>query len=398
MTGNRKKRIYDYLDRKGYQGILILDDIHLNPSMERFWSRIEKPKRDITDLGHVTGTGLVFFGCLPVWADPGDPGEIRTAATGADISEKGPVNHRADPWASGSYPVSTGTARGPVPGLRIGFHSNQLGLRGTDVALYDYAWFNRELLGNQSVIISDRKADLTGLERFQRAFDVLLYDDFSQVDRMVADRGLQAVYFLKSGADDGKIVRRAKNLVHAAFQVCQPHGDVYAYVSGWLAEKMDEGRHPWVPHMVRLPETDRHFRHRLGIPETARVFGRHGGRDQFNIPFVGEVVRRVAEADPDTYFLFMNTDRFCDPLGNIIHLNPTWDLDAKARFINTCECHAPCTDPGGDLRPGRGRVPSAGQAGDHLGRRHRPEPPGHAGRTRTVLQRSNGTFRPFNRF
>ncbi len=30
--------------------------------------------------------------------------------------------------------------------MKIAFHSNQLGLRGTDVALYDYAFYNREVL------------------------------------------------------------------------------------------------------------------------------------------------------------------------------------------------------------------------------------------------------------
>ena len=37
--------------------------------------------------------------------------------------------------------------------MRIGFHSSQLGLRGTEIAMYDYAKYNRELLGNESVII-----------------------------------------------------------------------------------------------------------------------------------------------------------------------------------------------------------------------------------------------------
>ncbi|MBI9086563.1 MAG: hypothetical protein JEZ11_23400 [Desulfobacterales bacterium] len=335
--GESEQRIYDYLDRKGYQGLLVLDDIHLNPAMRRFWNGIQRLKRDITDLGHVTGTGLVFFGRPPLWAAFADPGQGRPSITGSEAPENGPVDPFSGHERRSHRAVFTGAAARPGRGLRIGFHANQLGFRGTDVALYDYAWFNRELLGNQSVIISDRNADLTGIERFQGAFDVLLYDDFSQVEPMVAERGLDAVYFLKSGVDDGKTVRTAKTLVHAAFQVCQPHGDVYAYVSGWLAGKMGGGRYPWVPHMVRLPETDHDFRGRLGIPETARVFGRHGGRDQFNIPFVGEVVRRVAEADPDIYFLFMNTDRFCDPLANIIHLNPTWDIDAKAGFINTCD-------------------------------------------------------------
>ena len=44
--------------------------------------------------------------------------------------------------------------------MKIAFHSNQLGVRGTEIALYDYAFYNREILGNDSIIISDRNNDL----------------------------------------------------------------------------------------------------------------------------------------------------------------------------------------------------------------------------------------------
>ena len=38
----------------------------------------------------------------------------------------------------------------------IAFHSNQLGIRGTEEALYDYAHFNETILKNKSFIISDK--------------------------------------------------------------------------------------------------------------------------------------------------------------------------------------------------------------------------------------------------
>ncbi|MFH1985902.1 MAG: hypothetical protein ABIL58_29050 [Pseudomonadota bacterium] len=307
--GASERQIYDHLDRRGYRGVLALDDIHLNAAMKAFWGDITRPKQDLTRLGHVTGTGLVFFGGRPAWAEGG----------------------------AAPRPGRAPAAIRPAKGLRIGFHSNQLGLRGSDVAVYDYAFFSRKLLGADPVIIADGRGDLSGLEKFRQAFPVVLYRDFGEVADMAAARGLDALYFLKAGADDGRTVPGVKNLVHAAFQVCEPHGDVYAYVSQWLAGRMDGGRHPWVPHMVHLPETDHHFRRELGIPDAAMVFGRHGGRDQFNIPFVRDVVQKVAAAAPDIYFLFMNTDRFCAPRPNIIHLNPTWDPMAKTGFINTCD-------------------------------------------------------------
>ena len=59
--GKSERRIYDFLDQNGYEGVLVLDDIHLNSAMTSFWESITRQKQDITELGHVTGTGIVYF-------------------------------------------------------------------------------------------------------------------------------------------------------------------------------------------------------------------------------------------------------------------------------------------------------------------------------------------------
>ena len=59
--GTFEKEFYDYLISINYKGYLLLDDIHLNFEMERFWGLITKEKYDITNIGHSTGTGLVIF-------------------------------------------------------------------------------------------------------------------------------------------------------------------------------------------------------------------------------------------------------------------------------------------------------------------------------------------------
>jgi hypothetical protein len=56
-----EKQVYDHLKAGNYRGLLILDDIHLNEPMRRFWQHIDLPKEDLTDLGHWSGTGLVDF-------------------------------------------------------------------------------------------------------------------------------------------------------------------------------------------------------------------------------------------------------------------------------------------------------------------------------------------------
>ena len=60
-NGGFEKVFYDTLVEIGYEGILLLDDIHLNKPMEEFWSSIDQRKEDITHLGHYTGTGMVYF-------------------------------------------------------------------------------------------------------------------------------------------------------------------------------------------------------------------------------------------------------------------------------------------------------------------------------------------------
>ena len=59
--GTFEKEFYDHLVSINYKGYLLLDDIHLNFEMERFWGSITKEKYDITNIGHSTGTGIVYF-------------------------------------------------------------------------------------------------------------------------------------------------------------------------------------------------------------------------------------------------------------------------------------------------------------------------------------------------
>jgi predicted O-methyltransferase YrrM len=51
-----------FLREKGWKGILLLDDIHKDGLMEKFWSTFDEEERvDVTAVGHCSGTGLVEF-------------------------------------------------------------------------------------------------------------------------------------------------------------------------------------------------------------------------------------------------------------------------------------------------------------------------------------------------
>jgi hypothetical protein len=52
---------YNKLVSLGWRGVLMCDDLHVNPEMERFWSEIGHPKIEVTKYGHGSGTGLVIM-------------------------------------------------------------------------------------------------------------------------------------------------------------------------------------------------------------------------------------------------------------------------------------------------------------------------------------------------
>jgi len=218
--------------------------------------------------------------------------------------------------------------------MKIAFHSNQLGIRGTEVALYDYALGNRDILGNESIIISDANADLTTLDKFKMQFPVYLYNDFSEVEPIVHNENIDAVYYIKAGFNDNKLVNNAKNLIHSVFKHNDPHGDKYAYVSEWLSNEMSNGELPFVPHMVNLPKHDLSYRDSFGLKDKF-VVGWYGG-DNFEIQFAHQAVIDIAQKRDDIVFLFMNCTPFTD-VPNVYFINGTHDLDEKVAFINTCD-------------------------------------------------------------
>lgn len=221
--------------------------------------------------------------------------------------------------------------------MRVAFHSNQLSLRGTEVALYEYAYYSRTYLDIEPIIVSDINANLDALKKFKDQFYVHLYNDFKEVVTLVDDMGIDAVYYQKAGRFDGKLVPNAKNLVHAVFQIKEPHGDQYAYISKWLANHMNWEYH--VPYIVDITNHKHNIdlREHLNIPTDAFVFGYHGGRDSFNISWVKDAVIKAAQNRSDVYFVFMNVDAFGEERNNIIFLHGTHDMKEKVAFINTCD-------------------------------------------------------------
>ena len=212
-----------------------------------------------------------------------------------------------------------------------------------EVAMYDYAHYNETILGNESIIISQSIASSplhqhpAGWAKFRKRFPVFAYDDFSDVESLLDSQEVDVLYTTKTGLRDGKVSTARRTVVHVVFQALEPHGDVYAYISEWLSEFASNKEYGFVPYMVTLPENDRTYRETLKIPDDARVFGQHGGANTFDLEFVHHTIYDVAKMRPDTFFLFLNTQKFCEDLPNIIHLPATSDPQEKTQFINSCD-------------------------------------------------------------
>jgi hypothetical protein len=229
-----------------------------------------------------------------------------------------------------------------MSGKTILFHDNNLTLRGTSVAVYDYADYNEKILGGKSIILAKPDDNLNRAKtKFLNRFETLFgWWSSKELDDLMDNKKADYFYSIRSGnRSDGNLPHDHPSLVHVVFRNNDPHGTKYVYVSDWLAQ--DQGYDPEthsVPHIVRpLPNASYNLREKLGIPKDIIVFGCYGGSTEFNISFVHEIISKIVNERKDIIFLFMNINSFCDNHKHIIHLPGTYILEEKTAFINACD-------------------------------------------------------------
>ncbi|MDO9434648.1 hypothetical protein [Hydrogenophaga sp.] len=223
----------------------------------------------------------------------------------------------------------------------IAFHSNQISIRGTEVALYDYALHNESVLGHNSVVVYNLNSphnDAAALAKFRERFDVVGYRARAELDPLLAQHRADLLYAIKAGKNDGLWSRTVPTMVHAVFPTnpAQAHGASYAFISEWLSRHCSNNKIPCVPHIVELPDDNGDLRAELNIPTRAKVLGCYGGAQSFDVPSAMEAVRQVLVESADTWFVFLNIARFVDH-PRALFLPGSSDLATKTRFINTCD-------------------------------------------------------------
>lgn len=224
--------------------------------------------------------------------------------------------------------------------MKIGFHAQSISLRGTEIALYDYAFHNETLLNNESIIFykSQSNVDADVLKKFQAQFNVLAYENHAQLVRLAEKEKIDLAYFIKSGNRDGDLIDTIPSAVHAVFPTkpAEFHGDRFAFVSHWLAKEYSNHAVPYVPHMIAHLSAEGDLRASLGIPARSTVLGCYGGSDSFNIAFVHKTIEDVLQERKDIYFIFMNIAPFAQH-ERLLFLPGSADPARKAQFINTCD-------------------------------------------------------------
>lgn len=226
--------------------------------------------------------------------------------------------------------------------MRVLFHTNTLNYRGTTVAVTDYARYNQEILGNESVIVynsslgyeKDMGSEEKVINDLRKQFNVIGYRE-GDLEGLIDKEKVDFAYFIRAGNKE-YLPTNVKTGVHSVFQFNDPHGDRYAYVSKWLSDEMSQGQIPYVPHIVSLPEPKSSFKKFLNISEDKIVIGRLGGYLTFDIEKVKETIIKLVEKDDRFVFLFVGTEPFSDH-ENIKFINEIHDLQQKANFINTCD-------------------------------------------------------------
>lgn len=235
--------------------------------------------------------------------------------------------------------------------MKILFHTNTLNFAGTTVAVLDYAKYNQEILGNESVIIhtndshpyiKDMSNEPSAIENIKKQMEVRVCNGWNDYDLHTKD--IDLCYFLRFGTKD-YLPKNKKTAVHTVFHVKDPHGDAYAYVSPWLSKYASGYEIPYVPHIVQMPTPTNNYRKKLGIANDKIIIAKFGSYNSFDIQFaIGSVINAVT-AKNDLYFVFVNSPKFINH-PRVIFLDEIIDLQEKSNFINSCDAMIHARSPG----------------------------------------------------
>ena len=235
--------------------------------------------------------------------------------------------------------------------MNISYFCRHFTERGTEVAIYNYAKYNEEILGNKSYIIcftEKKQKELNwpltkaSYSKFKKRFEIFEINDISEMKNIIVDKKITHFFTRSHGLDDiyqfeNKLIwKNCKTIYQCVFHTTHNQGDIYCSIGNYLNQKNNTNIPVLPGHILKHHENIGNFRSKLNISKKSIVIGRHGGNTTFDIKYVYKCIKEIITTRKDIYFLFLNTDRFYEHK-QIIYLEKIVDEYEKQKFINTCD-------------------------------------------------------------
>ncbi len=232
----------------------------------------------------------------------------------------------------------------------VGFYIAHYDFRGTGNAVFNYAYYNEKILNNRSIILY-KNPDLypyfnhpSVFDLFNKHLTILNFTTKTDLEEICKQNSIEYIYFLCSGEEIRPPILEyypptVKSIGHFVFDTKSKSSfDISGTISETISRKCVSEELPIVYHIIDLPYINTNLRKELNIPENAVVFGRHGGFETFDIPYVFEAILEVLNKNPNIYFIFAPHPRYFQPdHPRIKYLDIIVDLHHKRQFIESCD-------------------------------------------------------------
>ena len=125
--------------------------------------------------------------------------------------------------------------------MNIAFYVDEMNLRGVANSTYQFAYQNKKILKNRSIIFYNKKNyrnNVNVIKRFKKNFKVVGISYFKEIDNYQKKFSINYIYVQKSGNKDNWVSYKIKTLVHGVYpqKINQVHGHRFAYISEWLSQ------------------------------------------------------------------------------------------------------------------------------------------------------------------
>ena len=225
--------------------------------------------------------------------------------------------------------------------MNIAFYIDEMNYRGVANSTYQFAFQNKKILKNKSIIFYNKKNYRNQKEvinRFKKKFKVIGITYFKEIESFKNKLLIDYIYVQKSGEKNDWISSKIKTLVHSVYpqKLNQIHGHRYVYVSEWLSKNFSNNKISFVPLITEVTKNKSNLKKKLKINKDKLIFGCYGGESSFDLKFVQSAIIDIVKKRKDIVFIFLNIKKFYNHK-QIKFFKGTLNDDYKKKFINSCD-------------------------------------------------------------